>query len=35
MTREAQEIMIAARVQELKMYGRLASAISKLSKPRC
>ena len=27
MTREAQEIMIAARVQELKMYGRLASAI--------
>ena len=27
MTREGREILIAARVQELKMYGRLASAI--------
>ena len=27
MTREAREIMIAARMQELKMYARLASLI--------
>ena len=34
MTREGREILIAARVQELKMYARLASAIYEVRRIR-